>query len=288
MAELVAADERVRFFDNPKGERHGEAHRHAALQEARGEIVCYLSDDDVWLPHHVEELRRLLAEADLAHTVSFSIDGDGRLHPARLDLARDFHRQVLLGGESRIHLSITGHTMALYRRLPGGWQPTPPDIYTDLFFWQRLLGLPGTRAASGTRPTVLHFPSHVRVGWSSDERIAEIDRWQTSEIVEALPQRLLDAVLPDRAGLDEALTNREREVTALAGQLEASQLALADSRRIATEREAQLQSIAESATWRLRGRLVRVPGLRAAARALAGPATPRAAEPHGRDPRREP
>src|SRR6185437_15846190 len=50
MTELAAADNRVRFFDNPKGERHGEAHRHAALQEARGEIVCYLSDDDVWLP----------------------------------------------------------------------------------------------------------------------------------------------------------------------------------------------------------------------------------------------
>jgi glycosyltransferase involved in cell wall biosynthesis len=269
MAELTATDERVRFFDNPKGERHGEAHRHAALQEARGEIVCYLSDDDVWLPDHVEELQRLLDDADLAHTLSFAIDLD-RLHVVRLDLSRQFHRQLLLGGESRIHLSITGHTMELYRRLPGGWRPTPEGIYTDLYLWQRLLSLPGTRAASGTRPTVLHFPSHVRPGWSIDERIAEIDRWSEPAAVEALRQQILDNVLVDRAGLDEALATRERDVETLTARLDAAEASLAD-------RDAQLRTIAGSVTWRLRGRLVRVPGLRAAARALAGPAAPPAA-----------
>jgi len=222
MAGLVAGDERVRFFDNPKGERHGEAHRHAALQEARGEIVCYLSDDDVWLPDHVEELQRLLARADVAHTLSFAIDV-GRLHVVRQDLAREFHRQVLLGGESRIHLSITGHTMELYRRLPGGWQPTPPGIYTDLYFWQRLLSLSGTQAASGTRPTVLHFPSDLRLGWSIEERIAEIDRWNEPDLGTSLRQKLLDNVLPDRAALDEALTSRENEVADLSAHVETPQ-----------------------------------------------------------------
>ena len=287
MAELVAADERVRFFDNPKGERHGEAHRHAALQEARGEIVCYLSDDDVWLPDHVEEMQRLLSETDLAHTLSFAIDVD-RLHVVRLDLAREFHRQVLLGGESRIHLSITGHTLELYRRLPGGWRPTPQGIYTDLYFWQRLLSLPATRAASGTRPTVLHFPSHVRKGWSIDERLAEIDRWNEPELAVTLRQRLLDNVLSDRAGLDEELTNRQRDVAALTARAEAAELARAEAERLAAGRAVQLQEIAESVTWRLRGRLVGVPGLRWAARALARPTAPAAAGRRGRDPRREP
>jgi hypothetical protein len=286
MAELVAADERVRFFDNPKGERHGEAHRHAALQEARGEIVCYLSDDDVWLPDHVDELQRLLADADLAHTLSFAIDID-RLHVVRLDLARDFHRGVLLGGDSRIHLSITGHTMELYRRLRGGWRPTPQGIYTDLYFWQRLLSLPETRAASGTRPTVLHFPSHVRAGWSTEERLAEIDRWNEPELPATLRQRLLDNVLTDRAGLDEELAGREREVVALSARAEAAELALAETGRLAAERLAELERIAGSVTWRLRRRLVRVPGLRAAARALARLAAPSAAGRRGRDPRRE-
>jgi glycosyltransferase involved in cell wall biosynthesis len=283
MAELAAGDKRVRFFDNPKGERHGEAHRHAALQEARGEIVCYLSDDDVLLPDHVEELQRLLVDADLAHTLSFAIDVD-RLHVVRQDLAREHYRQLLLGGDSRIHLSITGHTLELYRRLPGGWQPTPQGIYTDLYFWQRLLSLPGTRAASGTRPTVLHFPSNVRAGWSIDKRVAELDHWNQPDVAITVRQQLLDNVLPDRAALEDALTSRELEVNELRAHVELLEQALA----LAEQAHVQLREIAESATWRLRGRILRVPGLRAAARALARLAAPVAAEPRDRDPKREP
>ena len=65
--EPFLADSRVRFFDFPKGERHGERHRHVALQEAAGEIICYLSDDDLLLPGHLVEMRRLLEHADFAH-----------------------------------------------------------------------------------------------------------------------------------------------------------------------------------------------------------------------------
>jgi glycosyltransferase involved in cell wall biosynthesis len=274
MTELAAADNRVRFFDNPKGERHGEAHRHAALQEARGEIVCYLSDDDVWLPDHVEELQRLLADADLAHTVSFLIDVDERLHVRRVDFAREHFREVLQAGDSRIHFSVIGHTMELYRRLSSGWQPAPQGIYTDLHFWLRLQSLPRTRITSGTRPTVLHFPSNLRKGWSIEQRIAEIDYWQEPGMADALPQRLLDNVLPDRAALDEALTSREREVEVLSGR--------------AAEQQAELDAIANSVTWRLRSRLLRVPGVRVAARALARPAAPARAGRRDRDRTPEP
>lgn len=61
MAELMREDDRVRFFDNPKALSRGELHRSSALEEARGEIVCYLADDDLWFPEHVEAMRNLLA-----------------------------------------------------------------------------------------------------------------------------------------------------------------------------------------------------------------------------------
>ena len=47
--DLTAGDARVRFFDHPKSPGRGEAYRHAALAQARGEIVCYLCDRDLWL-----------------------------------------------------------------------------------------------------------------------------------------------------------------------------------------------------------------------------------------------
>ena len=172
----------------------------------------------------------------------------------RVDFARDHFRELLIGGDSRIHLSVIGHTMELYRRLPCGWQPTPDGIYTDLHFWLRLQALPGTRIASGTRPTVLHFPNAMRAGWSIDERLAEIDRWQEPGMADTLPQRLLDNVLPDRAALDEALTSREREVHCAHCARGRSRAAKPPSNR------PQLQVIADSVTWRLRGRILSVPG----------------------------
>jgi GalNAc5-diNAcBac-PP-undecaprenol beta-1,3-glucosyltransferase len=120
VAELAAADERVRFFDNPKGPRHGEIYRHEALQQARGEIVCYLSDDDLWLPGHLEQLRDLLADADFAHASPLWIDTEGRPRPWLVDLERPFYRELILSGENRIPLPCAGHTSALYRRLPAG------------------------------------------------------------------------------------------------------------------------------------------------------------------------
>jgi GalNAc5-diNAcBac-PP-undecaprenol beta-1,3-glucosyltransferase len=294
MAELTASDERVWFFDNPKGPRHGEIHRHQALQQARGEIVCFLSDDDLWLPGHVEQLRALLADADFAHARPLWIDTEGRPHPWLIDLRRPFYRELLLGGENRVPHPCAGHTLELYRRLPVGWRTAPDGTPTDLYMWQQILSLPNCRAVSGSRPTVLHFPSRARNDWSTEQRLTELDSWTSRLSDPALESQLADRLLEaltveaealeesvvglrtalqdverDRARLDAHLHHVDEERATLSRRLDDldGQLRQVDEERAVLS--AQLAEISSSKLWRLRALL-----LRSAVRARARRAAP--------------
>lgn len=178
MADFARRDGRVRFFDHPKGPRHGELYRHAALAEARGEIACYLADDDLYLPHHVGTMRELLRAADFANTACCPFERGGRLEELAVDLERPYYRELLLSGINRIPLSCGAHTMALYRRLPHGWRTTPKPTPTDLYMWQQILSAQGCRAMSSDVLTVLHFPSASRPDVPIEARVAELEDWR--------------------------------------------------------------------------------------------------------------
>lgn len=171
-------DARVRFFDFPKGERHGERHRHTALQEAAGEIVCYLSDDDILLPSHVAEMRRLLDTADFAHSVPVLVDPDGILVYRPADLARpEFFALIREGRNNFISLTGAAHSRALYGRLPHGWRPAPPGTPTDIHMWQQVTSLPGLRGATGSRLTSIHFPDPAWNRIDERTRVAALEGW---------------------------------------------------------------------------------------------------------------
>jgi len=175
--EMMRLDGRVRFLDAPKGKRHGEPTRHAILAEVETDFVCYLSDDDLLLPDHVAQIRHLLGSADFAHSLPCYVQVDGEIGVWNVDLNLDVYRDLLLFGHNRIPLSAAAHTCEAYRRLPHGWRTTPPGVPTDLFMWQQFLDVPGMRFASGTHPTVLHFPSPERRSWTVEARLDELDRW---------------------------------------------------------------------------------------------------------------
>lgn len=176
--DVFLADERVRFFDSPKGEGNGEVGRHKAVLQASGRIVCYLSDDDLLLPDHVAAMGRLLEDADFAHSAPFVVLPDGTLGYAPIDLSRPEFRALLARvGWNKISLTGAAHTMDAYRRLPHGWRPAPPGAWSDHHMWQQLLRLPGFRGSTAGRLTHLHLPDKDRRDMPVAERVAEIERW---------------------------------------------------------------------------------------------------------------
>jgi hypothetical protein len=178
--EPFRADGRIRFHDRPKGARHGERLRHDALQEATGRIVCYLSDDDLLLPDHAATMAGLLTDADFAHSAPAYVEEDRSLAFLPMDIARNDFRALLLSADVSFSLSGAAHTLDAYRRLPHGWRPAPPGIWTDLYMWQQFLSLDGLRGVTSRRLTHLHFPSPVRVDWTVSERVAELAEWEQS------------------------------------------------------------------------------------------------------------
>ena len=232
-------DPRVRFFDFAKGQRHGERHRHVALAEAVGRIVCYLSDDDLLLPDHVAEMARLLDDADFAHSAPASILDTGELWYAPFDLARPEFAWHMRSGASSIGLTGAAHTLAAYRRLPYGWRTTPPGYPTDLYTWLQWLDLPGFRGVTSERLTHLHFPDPFWRRLPVQERVIALEDWfrrsREPGFADELHQKLLVAIR--RAGENERISARKAELMA--------------EEMIATR------------TWRLRGRLIRIAPVRA-------------------------
>ena len=177
-AALRRQDGRIRFFDNPKGPRNGEIHRHQALQQATGELICYQCDDDLWLPDHLETLEGLLAEHDLAHTMQIEIAPDGgppttwffnAQLPAQVEACSGTRpASARPRPATRPRLTVPCHSAGARRRR------STMSIYTCRL---QFLEQPGCRVFSLPWPTVIRFPAPLHRGWTLPERLAEHARW---------------------------------------------------------------------------------------------------------------
>ena len=171
------SDSRIKVFAFPKGERHGEAHRHVALAQDKGHLCCQIADDDLWFPHHLDEIERLLSKVEfgnLMHTYApdetrFSANYHNLADPA---IQRAMHERAW----NFFGPTVVGYRLETYRRLPVGWSPASKDIPTDLVMWRKFLAMPDVVVGSRHAVTSLHFPASLRRDWPDERRLAEITR----------------------------------------------------------------------------------------------------------------
>ncbi|WP_421934697.1 glycosyltransferase [Phenylobacterium sp.] len=175
---FAAADPRITACVFPKGERFGEAYRHEVLQGARGDFVCQIADDDLWLRHHLREMAALLESVEFGALTAVEIYPDRPWTHSVYRLEDQAVRERML--RERFNFfgpSDVGYRMSTYRRLPVGWAPAPPDIWTDLHMWRKFLALDPILVGSRTTIQTVHMADALRVGMDLADREAETLKW---------------------------------------------------------------------------------------------------------------
>ncbi len=178
ISQLITNDDRIRFFDHPKHERRGEIYRHAALQEAKGEIVCYLCDRDLMLPDHIETHYNQCKTHNFSSSMFIRVNEDSSLrldhYFAYIGSSTDHDSKVIkkTGG-----LSMISHTLEFYHKLPYGWRTTPVDQPTDAYMWAQFMEHKKCKSYSHPKATILYFKRSSHPGWPSTKRLPELAHW---------------------------------------------------------------------------------------------------------------
>jgi hypothetical protein len=275
---LAATDARVRVFDNPKGERVGEVHRDTALREAVGTHVAYLSDDDLWLPFHLQTMADALGSADFVAADTVFHNPDGTFDVRAGDVG-DPHCRARLLAEPRwnfVGLSQGAHTMSSYRSLERGWQPAPAGIWSDLHMWREFLRTPGLVATSTGRTSVFTFPSPRRREMTLVEREAEMARWLEVVLDPSLLSDFLQVSIGPRVRMlaTESMVGQWKLET----ELEAALVELDSARDQVDSLESELGAVRSSVPIRAARRIAAIPVVghlsRRLARLIAGRRAP--------------
>ena len=176
--DYARRDPRVKVFVFPKGERHGEAHRHIVLSQSTPRYVAHICDDDLWFPNHLSEMQVLLSEFDFGNLLLASVRRDGSVELTPGDLARPHTRRRMLDEKYNFFgPTHAGYRLDAYRRLTQGWAPAPPDLWTDLHMWRKFLAIDGLKLATRAMVTSLTLAALARRDTTFEQRIAENRAW---------------------------------------------------------------------------------------------------------------
>jgi glycosyltransferase involved in cell wall biosynthesis len=272
--EAISAldDERIVLLDLPKAPGFGWENRNEALRRARGDVIVYLSDDDLWLPDHLQRVGELF-DAELAELVQANacvIHPGGELELSGLDWrVPAYRRRFLSNEENRTPSSAIFHVRGA-AEAAGGWRTVKIDGDADL--WRRIVRS-GARTAATMEPTVLFFGA--RRG-RPEEREQQAGDYMAKlrDPLELAPLRVeISRVgLQFEADTRHELYERNDQHAALHERFGAALAALERLRERHTElerlreRDATLTRVENGGWWRLRQRLEPLKRLADAAR----------------------
>jgi hypothetical protein len=267
-------DERVRVVELEKGPGYGYAHRNIALREARGDVVAWLGDDDLWLRDHLATIGELwdAGDVDLVQAYAVLVDEAGALRAMCSDWGVEWFRAEGLRGCNRTPMAAVSHRPAPALAV-GGWRGEV-ERCGDMDLWRRMLEA-GASTWMSTTATVLH-PRGSGRAQSDEERLA-----QGRELAASLgePARVARLRAEAARALQRELGGREHELALATAQSVAERTArettlaelteanaerarlaerLDELEREAARQRALLLEVFNGGWWRLRNRLLRL------------------------------
>jgi len=174
--DLAKKDNRIYFFKFKKDNSRGELHRHKLITtKAKGEIITYLCDRDLYLPNHIELLHQELQQTDFTHSLLSIVKETNELYPLpNFHINHTCSKQRIKESSKAdsipIPLSFVAHRLDSYLKLPHGWRTTPKGIYTDRYMWQQFCIQPWIKTSILYSPTVIYLKRGYHPGLSTPER----------------------------------------------------------------------------------------------------------------------
>jgi len=183
--DMEKEDPRIKVFVYPKSPRNGEPYRDMVIKQTAGQIICYCSHDDLWLPEHVQVMEEALRECCFTHSLHALVNLPEAIKDENTLLGAanwiSINRKIIKmmqRGENFFGLTFGAHTRESYNELPEGWATTPrKDIPSDLYMWCKFLTAFGERCKTTMKVTALNFPKNPRKDWSEQQRDEELRRY---------------------------------------------------------------------------------------------------------------
>src|SRR5262249_22402107 len=146
-------------------------HRNVALREARGDVVAWLGDDDLWLRDHLAVIGELWdgGDVELVQASAVLVDEQGALQAMGSDWRVERFHAEALRGENRTPTAATSHRPG--PALASGGGDGTLERRADIDLWRRLLEA-GARTRMSATPTVLPPRGSLR-RQSASERLAQ-------------------------------------------------------------------------------------------------------------------
>lgn len=167
-------DPRVVAIELEKGRGYSYGYRNIPLEQATGELILWLADDDLLLPDHLERLaeRQAADDLDMVTSPAIVVHPDDELEWIGRDWSVPYVQEWLERENTNVMASVAARRSLL--QAVGGWDDTI-ERAADWDLWRRAMAS-GARAAMTDEPTVLHFRATGRTQpW--DERVAQNTAW---------------------------------------------------------------------------------------------------------------